>query len=146
MEDHPWQLSENLSDVKSQRPAPRAAVGRQVTLRLTRMLAVLGVLLAILVIPPLVRRIQYASEYGKQRARMDVALAGLKELKIDGLATASRWVAQAVGPSVVHIRTSNVFRSKLRVHSQSTKQVWCSDLKYECDHRRPEKGDSSHAS
>jgi serine protease Do len=105
MEDHPWQLSENPSDVKSPRTAPRAAVDRHVTLRLTRMLAVLGVLFAILVIPPLVRRIQYASEYGKQRARMDVALAGLKELEIDGLATASRWVAQAVGPSVVHIRT-----------------------------------------
>jgi len=76
------------------------------TVRLVRMLVILGGLLALLIVPPLVKQIQYASEYGKQRARMEVALEGLQKLKIDSLPTASRWVAQAVGPSVVHIRTS----------------------------------------
>ncbi|MFV2068680.1 MAG: S1C family serine protease [Pirellulales bacterium] len=86
-------------------PGPRPAASGT-TVRLVRMLVILGSLLALLIVPPLVKRIQYASEYGKQRARMEVALEGLQKLKVNSLPTASRWVAQAVGPSVVHIRTS----------------------------------------
>ena len=78
---------------------------------MARLLYVLGVLVVLLILPPFVQRIWYAASFGRERARVDVALAGLEEIQpqLEGLATAFRFVAQKVGPSVVHIRTERTF-------------------------------------
>lgn len=101
--DQPYRTSDPYAPPPVPEPRPNASA---TTVRLVRMLVILTALLALLILPPLVKRIQYASEYGRQRARMEVALEGLQKLKLDSLPAASRWVAQAVGPSVVHIRTA----------------------------------------
>lgn len=79
--------------------------------RLGWMLALLGFMLLMMLGPMIIQRFQYANTYGKERAKVDVAMAGLAELdrlNLEGLAEASRLVAQKVGPSVVHIRTVRV--------------------------------------
>ncbi len=83
-------------------PAASAPSGR---FGLSGLLRVLALLVALLVLPYVVKKIQYAKEFGKQRARMDVALDGLEELNLERLSLASRAVAHAVGPSVVRILT-----------------------------------------
>lgn len=67
------------------------------------LLFVLGALIVALAVPLLAERIQYAITRGEQRAKADVARAQLVDLA--GTSEAFRLVAQAVGPSVVHINT-----------------------------------------
>ena len=61
---------------------------------------------------PIVREYRYATVYGEEKARVQAAIEGLAAINdlgtpdISKLSTASRWVAQAVSPSVVHISTS----------------------------------------
>ena len=75
--------------------------------RMTRLVYVFCILLTLLVLPPFVQKVWYAASFGREQARVDVALAGLDKLapELEGLATAFRFVAQKVGASVVHIRT-----------------------------------------
>jgi len=84
--------------------------------RMTRLVYIFCVLLTLLVLPPLVQRIWYAASFGREQARVDVALAGLDKLApdLEGLATAFRFVAQKVGASVVHIRTARFVNSRRR--------------------------------
>jgi len=73
--------------------------------RLRRLLAVFTILTIILVTPSLVERIEYARTYARERARLQVARENLKDFKLNEISTAYRLLAQAVGPSVVNIRT-----------------------------------------
>jgi serine protease Do len=57
------------------------------------------------VTPSLVERIEYARTYARERARLQVARENLKDFKLNEISTAYRLLAQAVGPSVVNIRT-----------------------------------------
>lgn len=99
---------------QSESTAARSTPGRSAVdealakARRDRTIWFLGVLLLVLLGPSLLQRFQYAYTLGKERARVDVALEGLEELdklSLQGLAEASRLVAQKVGVSVVHIRT-----------------------------------------
>jgi len=105
MDDYQPPAADDLHAAPPPSAASALASELKSSIRLTRMLAVLGLLLVLLILPSVVKRIQYASEYGKQRARMDIARAQLQTLELDSLAVASRWVAQAAAPSVVHIST-----------------------------------------
>ncbi len=89
-------------------PAPPPARAQPVyaeQARLSRLLWVLALLAVLLLGPMVVQRFQYAYTYGRERARVQAATEGLEELELTALGTASRLVAQKVGPSVVNIRT-----------------------------------------
>ena len=73
--------------------------------RLRRLLWVFAILTAVLITPSLVSRIEYARTSARERARLDVARANLKDFKLDQISTAYRMLAQSVGPSVVNIQT-----------------------------------------
>lgn len=76
--------------------------------RLVNLLWILAFLFIMATGPYVVYQFQYFNTLGKERAKVDVALAGLSQLgklNLDGLSEASRLVAQRMGPSVVHIRT-----------------------------------------
>lgn len=79
--------------------------------RLRRLLWAFGALLALLVAPNLVSRIQYALVEAEERARFDVASKNLPKLNQLQVNSALRmlfsYVDSYVGPSVVHIRTHN---------------------------------------
>lgn len=70
-----------------------------------RLLWVFGLLVALLIAPSLVKRIQYALTVGEERAKLEVAREFLPEFNLSKLSTASRLLAHYVGPSVVNIRT-----------------------------------------
>ena len=79
------------------------------SLRLSKLVWILAFLLVLLAGPYVLERFQYFNTFGKERAKVDVAIAGLSDLgklNLEGLSEASRLVAQRVGPSVVHIRTA----------------------------------------
>lgn len=96
-------------DHYSPQPTPRRDVPEpSAQFRLSRLLWVLAILLVLLVGPWIVQRFQYAATYGRERARVDVASAALQEIDLSTVGEASRLVAQAVGPSVVHIRTVQI--------------------------------------
>ncbi|MEX0936433.1 MAG: trypsin-like peptidase domain-containing protein [Pirellulales bacterium] len=86
-------------------PASQPPADRDELLRPRRLVWVLVLLIVVLVLPMLIQRLQYANSYGKAKARVDAALEGLNELNLASFSQASRWVAQSVGESVVHIRT-----------------------------------------
>ena len=88
-------------------------------LRSKRMIWLLAVLVAMLVAPSVVERIQYAASYGKARAIKDVALEGLDALDLQNVSIASRWVANAVGASVVDIRTARTVEGPTGLLSES---------------------------
>jgi serine protease Do len=73
--------------------------------RLRRLLWVFTILTIILVTPSLIERIEYARTYAHERARLQLAKENLKDFKLDQISAAYRLLAQAVGPSVVNIRT-----------------------------------------
>jgi S1-C subfamily serine protease len=66
----------------------------------------LAILLAVFVTPLVVGRIKYEYTYNDQLAKMQVAREQLGELELEGLSHASRLIAAGVGPSVVHIRST----------------------------------------
>jgi S1-C subfamily serine protease len=76
--------------------------------RLRRLIWILGALLAVFIAPLIVGRIKYEYSYNDQLAKMRVAKEQLGELELEGLSHASRLIAAGVGPSVVHIRTSQL--------------------------------------
>ncbi|WP_428304727.1 S1C family serine protease [Lacipirellula sp.] len=74
-------------------------------LRLKRLLWVFTVLVIILVAPSFVYRIEYSLTSARERARLDVARANLKDFKLDQISNGYRMLAQTVQPSVVNIST-----------------------------------------
>lgn len=80
-----------------------APVTQQDLLRLRRLLWVFGLLLAVLVAPSLVERIQYANTAAKERAMYDVARELKEEFSLNSISNASRLLANFVGPSVVNL-------------------------------------------
>lgn len=84
-----------------------APVTQQDLYRLRRLLWIFGLLLAVLITPTVVDRIQYASTAAKERAQYDVAREMKQEFSLNSISDASRLLANYVGPSVVSIRTSS---------------------------------------
>lgn len=84
----------------------RAESKQEDRLRLSRLVWVFAILSAILIAPSLISRVQYALTSARERARLDVARANLKDFKLDQISAAYRMLAQSVGPSVVSIRTA----------------------------------------
>ena len=74
-------------------------------IRLRRLLWVFTVLTIVLVAPSLVYRIEYSLTSARERARLDVARANMKDFKLDQISAGYRALAQSVGPSVVNIST-----------------------------------------
>jgi len=62
---------------------------------------------------PLVRDLEYARSYGREKARVEAAVEGLEKVDLSELTEAFRLVAQRTGPSVVHIRTIRTVSSTL---------------------------------
>lgn len=76
--------------------------------RLRRLLWLLAILVAAFLTPFVVGRITYEYAYNKQLAEVRVAREHLGELELEGLSHASRLIAAGVGPSVVHIRSTQL--------------------------------------
>ncbi|QDT72663.1 S1C family serine protease [Lacipirellula limnantheis] len=74
-------------------------------IRLKRLLWVFTVLTTVLVAPSMVYRIEYSLTAARERARLDVARANLKDFRLDQISAGYRALAQSVGPSVVNIST-----------------------------------------
>ena len=86
-------------------PTSEAPATQQDLQRLRRLLWVFGLLLAVLITPSVVDRIQYANTAAKERAQYDVAREHIKEFSLKGISTASKLLANTVGPSVVNLHT-----------------------------------------
>jgi serine protease Do len=86
------------------RPA-EAPVTQQDLSRLRRLLWLFTLLLALLVAPSVVGRIQYALVEAEERAQLDVAKDHMQNLNLMQINDASKLLAHYVGPSVVHLRT-----------------------------------------
>lgn len=86
-------------------PRPRYKNPASEGSRLQRMLAVFGLLFAVLIAPSVAGRIQYSLTSAKQRAQYDVAREYRADLTLNQVSTASKLLAEFVGPSVVNVRT-----------------------------------------
>jgi S1-C subfamily serine protease len=73
--------------------------------RLRRLLWIFSLLLALLVVPNVIQRIQYSLTAGSERAKYDVAREYLPRINLSEVSNASRLLAQYVGPSVVNVST-----------------------------------------
>jgi len=100
----PLQPAPELSPVATASPAD-APVTQKDLYRLRSLFWVFGLLLAVLVAPSVVERIQYASTAAKERAHYDVARELKQEFSLNSMSDASRLLAKYVGPSVVNIHT-----------------------------------------
>lgn len=78
--------------------------------RTTRLLLILALLLIALAAPYLTREISFAFNQGRELARVEAARDLLNETK--ETTAAFPWVAQSIGPSVVHIDTSRLAQSR----------------------------------
>ena len=85
---------------------PDAPVTQQDLHRLKRLLWIFGLLLAVLITPSIIERIQYSITRAKERAQYDVAREVKQEFSLNSISNASRTLANFVGPSVVSLRTS----------------------------------------
>lgn len=86
--------------------------------KLTWLLAFLGVLLAVsYLVPFIAEQTQYAITRGQQRAEHDFAKEHIGESPLDDLSRAYQKVSQIVGPSVVHISTLGMEASPIRTLS-----------------------------
>jgi len=74
-------------------------------LRLRRLLWVFGLLVMVFIAPSVAGRIQYALTKAKESDQIDVARENLQEFNLSHFNTASRLLAQYVGPSVVNVST-----------------------------------------
>jgi len=74
-------------------------------LRLRRLLWVFGLLVMVFIAPSVAGRIQYALTKAKENAQIDVARENLRDFNLSHFNTASRLLAQYVGPSVVNVST-----------------------------------------
>ncbi len=100
------ELDQPLSNApESAANPPDAPVTQRDLRRLSRLLWAFGLLLAVLVTPSVVDRIQYASTAAKERAQYDVARELKQEFSLNSISNASRLLANYIGPSVVNIHT-----------------------------------------
>jgi serine protease Do len=76
--------------------------------RLRRLVWLLTILLVVFLTPLIIGRVTYEYVYNKQLAQVRVAREHLGELELEGLSHASRLIAAGVGPSVVHIRSTQL--------------------------------------
>lgn len=67
--------------------------------------AVLAILLALVLVPYIVRRVTEEAELGRERARATVARENLEDLNLVDVSYRFRQLVAAVAPSVVHINT-----------------------------------------
>lgn len=112
--DSAWSLSDAAPEDQLPPAAPpyvpeswrREENKREDRVRLSRLMWVFVILSAILIAPSLVSRIEYALTSARERARLDVARANLKDFKLEQISAAYRMLAQSVSPSVVNIRTA----------------------------------------
>jgi len=74
-------------------------------LRLRRLLWLFGLLVAVLIAPSVAGKIQYAVTKAKETAQIEVARENLQDFSLSHFNTASRLLAQYVGPSVVNVST-----------------------------------------
>lgn len=84
---------------------PDAPVTQQDLKRLRGLLWIFGILLAVLITPSFVERIQYANTSAKERAMYDVARELKQEFSLNSISDASRLLANFVGPSVVNLHS-----------------------------------------
>lgn len=75
-------------------------------IRVKRLLWVFTVLVIVLVTPSMIYKIEYSRTAARERARLDVARANLKDFKLEQISLGNRMLAQSVQPSVVNISTS----------------------------------------
>ena len=75
--------------------------------RLIRLLLVFGILFLILVTPSVVERVQYSITSAQERAKYDVAKEYRQDINLNQVSSASRLLANLVGPSVVNVRISH---------------------------------------
>jgi len=96
-----------LSDVTEAPPTDLSnqPVTQRDLLRLRRLLWVFGMLMMVFIAPSVAGRIQYALTKAKESAQIDVARENLQDFNLSHFNTASRLLAQYVGPSVVNIST-----------------------------------------
>ncbi|MCG8450444.1 MAG: trypsin-like peptidase domain-containing protein [Pirellulales bacterium] len=101
-----------LDEVKSSLESadvPVAPTSRPVTQqdlsRLRRLLWIFSALLALLITPFLIERVQYSLTAAQERAKYDVARENLSAINLRAISDASRLLAQYVGPSVVNVHT-----------------------------------------
>lgn len=90
--------------VNSIEPPPQPVTQQDLS-RLRRLLWVFSLLLALLVAPFVVERIQYSLVAAEERAKYDVAREYHSEFNLGKISNASRLLAQYVGPSVVNVHT-----------------------------------------
>lgn len=77
--------------------------------RLPWLAALFIMLVGVLIAPSLVERIQYAATRGRERAEADVARSELPNPTLTDVSHQYAVVAKAIGPSVVHVDTYQVF-------------------------------------
>ncbi len=91
---------------------PNAPATQQDLNRLRRLLWVFGLLLAVLITPSIVGRIQYAITAAKERAMYDVAGELKGEYSLNSISNASRLLANYVGPSVVNLHSHGTLQGE----------------------------------
>ncbi len=87
-------------------PAPPRPTG------LPWLLALLCVLLVFLLLPTLIERVMYALVIGRERAEVESAREQLPSPELSQISRQFAVVAQAIGPSVVHIDTVQEFEAR----------------------------------
>jgi serine protease Do len=90
--------------------SPAVKPGPSVSVRRAVWVLMFGFFLVVinLWVPHFAQRMQYASSRGKLLAEYEVAQTALKDNPLASFSYASQMVGRRVGPSVVHINTSNV--------------------------------------
>jgi serine protease Do len=95
------------------RSPPRPAEP-SVTSRLPWLAGLFLLLLAVLLAPSVVERVQYAITHGRERAQVDVARAGLPDPTLAYVSHQFAVVAKAIGPSVVHVTSEQIINGNGR--------------------------------
>lgn len=102
-ESTPDTADAQMVEPQSQRNEPAPGVAKH----LTRFLLALAVLLLLkYFVPYFVEQVQYSITKGRQRAEIEAAKEGLRELPLGELSTAYQLVSKRVAPSVVHIKVT----------------------------------------
>jgi S1-C subfamily serine protease len=112
--DSPWESPARAAhDYPARSPGdPRFDAYTADRKRLRRLLWLLGILIIVILTPLVVGRVTYEYVYNRELAEVQVAKEQLGELELEGLSLASRLIAAGVGPSVVHIRSTQVVMAR----------------------------------
>ena len=105
MHDFPPDTPDSQIGARLRHPSEQAA---GMAKRLTWFLfALAALLLATFFVPYFVEQIQYSSTRGRQRAELEAAKEGLRQLPLAELSMAYQLVSKRVAPSVVHINVAS---------------------------------------